>query len=292
MTQNLPPGDDDFDDREICALISNLELLDVEDPRPPPRTPSPRRSPSPPAYRTPFLTPQSSPGFRTRAGTSTFPALGTRTNTTSYIYDSPTGRQRSDDWSTAGTATQGVPHTRVYAVIGDSARKKKKPKGPKKAAYVVFCGRQFGVFQTWPETVALVSGVPNCIFRGYSSVLEADTAFAYALERGWVRCADATPVAAIPKLPRPESDLPDTNPISAVEAFDGKWYIVYRGILPGIYRSHLECQLNTLGVRNALHESVWGWNTAVSKYTAAVRCGETSVVMPPFPQDFDEDVFQ
>ncbi|KAJ7779446.1 hypothetical protein DFH07DRAFT_765732 [Mycena maculata] len=126
---------------------------------------------------------------------------------------------------------QGVPHARVYVVVGDSARKK-KPKGPKKAVYVVFCGRQFGVFQTWPETVALVSGVPNCIFHSYSSLREAEAAL-------------CTPSSA----------------------------------------AGLECQLNTLGVHNALHESVWGRN-------AAVRHRETSVVMPPFPQDFNEDVFQ
>lgn len=50
----------------------------------------------------------------------------------------------------------------------------------------------------------------------------------------------------------------------------------------------VECQLNTVGVRGALHESIEGKSIALSKYNAAVHRGEVAVVTPPFP----DDVFQ
>jgi hypothetical protein len=44
----------------------------------------------------------------------------------------------------------------------------------------------------------------------------------------------------------------------------------------------LESQLNTLGVRGAVHESVVGRAAAFSKYTAAVARGSTRVIPPVY----------
>ncbi|KAJ7176158.1 hypothetical protein C8R43DRAFT_1118685 [Mycena crocata] len=131
------------------------------------------------------------------------------------------------------------------------------------------------------ETEPLVSGVPSCIFRGYRTVIEAQAAFEYARERHWVRVAGDPITMGIPALPQPS--LSETNPLNGTETVDGLWYIVYRGIFPGVYRSHLECQLNTLGVRGALHESVVGPELALHKYTQAnLRPSEVAVVTPPY----------
>jgi hypothetical protein len=46
--------------------------------------------------------------------------------------------------------------------------------------------------------------------------------------------------------------------------------------------SSLECQLNTLGVRGALHESVIGRSVALAKYAAAARGGNTRMAPPPW----------
>ncbi|KAJ6561831.1 hypothetical protein B0H19DRAFT_1259475 [Mycena capillaripes] len=182
--------------------------------------------------------------------------------------------------SEAGTATQGVAGGTVHVF---TARPKKSHS--KKAAYVVFCGRATGVFRTWLQAEPLVKGVSNCIYRGYATLAAADAAFAYAVAQSWVRVCDA-PLTAIPALPQPIHVEDAVNPLNDDEHFDGKWYIVYRGVTPGLYRSHLESQLNTLGVWGAIHESVVGTSAALAKFEAAARCGEIRTANPPAYVDF------
>ncbi|KAJ7914817.1 hypothetical protein B0H13DRAFT_1872529 [Mycena leptocephala] len=70
------------------------------------------------------------------------------------------------------------------------------------------------------------------------------------------------------------------NPLNGTEDFDGKWFV---GITPGVYRSHLECQLNTVGVRGALHQSVEGISAALEKFAAATSRDEATIAQaPPF----------
>ncbi|KAJ7450432.1 hypothetical protein FB451DRAFT_1410407 [Mycena latifolia] len=257
----------EYDDSEILALIANLDLRDIapavtraRTPPPAPRTPSPR----PPAYSP---TPHTFPTHRPR----TYTSIGTPTV---YQYESPTRRGYTSHWSVAGAATQGIPSSHVRAVHHG------KTKGrTKKAAYAVFCGKRCGVFLTWFEVEPLVSGVHNCIFRGYASVADARAAFAYAEARWWTRVAGA-PIVAIPSLPEPVFEL--NNPLNGSEALDGRWYLVYRGIRPGVYRSHLECQLNTLGIRGAVHESIEGQVAACRKYDEARDRGDVAVVAPTY----------
>ncbi|KAJ7909713.1 hypothetical protein B0H13DRAFT_2330062 [Mycena leptocephala] len=106
------------------------------------------------------------------------------------------------------------------------------------------------------ETEPLVKRVSKCIFRGYSTLAEAEAAYEYAAVRSW------------PPQVAPSTNL--TNPLNGNEDFDGRWFVVYAGITPGVYRSHLECQLNTIGVRGALHESILGWSAAWRKFTEAL----------------------
>jgi hypothetical protein len=155
--------------------------------------------------------------------------------------------------SVAAAATQGVPRASVHTVQGP---KKKKRKPGRRKAYAIFCGIETGVCLTWCTTTLffclsliigpreeadpLVSGVPNCLFRGYDSVEEAHAAYAYAHARSWTRIAGA-PVSAIPALPQPMSLAPSAanNPLNGTEDLDDTWFIVYRGISPGVYRSQL-----------------------------------------------------
>ncbi|KAJ7156554.1 hypothetical protein C8R43DRAFT_1125749 [Mycena crocata] len=157
---------------------------------------------------------------------------------TVYRFESPTQEGHTYSWSRAGVATQGVPNAFVREVQTGTANKSRG----KKVAYVVYCSIRTGVFRSWRETQPLVNGVSNCIYRGYTSLAQAEAAFSYALQRSWPITSTADP----------------TNPINGSETCDDKWYVVYHGITPGVYRSHLECQLNTLGVRGALHKGIIG----------------------------------
>ncbi|KAJ7105139.1 hypothetical protein C8R43DRAFT_1140929 [Mycena crocata] len=194
-----------------------------------------------------------------------------------YRFESSTQAGYTRQWSRAGTATQGVPGSHVYVVQPATGGNKR---GGKKVAFVVFCGTDTGVFHSWRETQPLVNRVSNCIFRGYTTLAQAEAAFAYAVARSWVRVAGAS-TSGISQLPRPIGPEDEHNPLNGSETCDDQWYVVYRGIRPGVYRSHLECQLNTLGVQGALHEGVVGRETALAKFYAAQDHFDVDRVSPP-----------
>jgi hypothetical protein len=82
-----------------------------------------------------------------------------------------------------------------------------------------------------------MSGVPNCIFRGFPLLTAAQAAFDYAEARLWTRDLSSnypTPIAA---LPQPISAVTAFNALSVSETEDDLWYVVYWGICPSVYRS-------------------------------------------------------
>ncbi|KAJ7704199.1 hypothetical protein B0H16DRAFT_1482688 [Mycena metata] len=249
----------DYGDRDLINLIANLDLSTIDPAPTSPQTPPPAQ-PHVPTERHTF---------------PSLPSRSVRAQQTIYQFELPTRRGYSTDWSTAGFATQAVPGARVHAVQRLGSKKKKSGKKPPTSysavVHVAFSRR--------------VTGVPNSIFRGYPTVSEAQAAFEYANSRGWIRFADRPVTSGIARLPQPINIQDTLNALNNDTDFDGRWYIVYRGITPGVYRSHLESQLNTVGVQGALHESVEGLSAAIEKYTNATSRGETVVAPPPHYHD-------
>ncbi|KAJ7823664.1 hypothetical protein B0H13DRAFT_2375958 [Mycena leptocephala] len=262
-----PDNSAEYDDPAFIALLASLDLADIQPTRRALRTPSPRLQSLPIDARHTF------PNMTARSYTS-----ASSSRPPIYQFESPTTRGHTTEWSTAGVATQGVRNSHVHAIRAGCRSNYRK--SSTKKAYAVFCGRDTSVFLTWAQTRPLVERVRNCLFRGYGSVAEADAAFAYAVARSWVRISGA-PVTAIPALPQPIRIGDRLNPLNGSEESDGKWYVVYCGITPGVYRSHSECQLNTMGVRGALHQSVVGFSNALAKYEAAAGRHETAQSSPP-----------
>ncbi|KAJ7618938.1 hypothetical protein DFH06DRAFT_1342505 [Mycena polygramma] len=270
MTALTKPPDEPDD---VAARLANLHL-NASTATPAPRTPSPR----PPPY-----------DARTR---HTFPTVRSRLLTSSpsappsspslYHVNSPSYSGDTPEWSIAGAATQGVPGATVSA-----DRKKKKRKKPSPKVYVIFCGKECGLKYTWNETAPLVLGVSGSIYRGYATVPEGEAAYEYALVRSWTRVTDGTPAAIvtpIPALPQPlgTQHREVYNPLNGSEALDDSWFVVYCGVYPGVYRSHLECQLNTLGIKGAIHHVVNGKSCAMQKYREALERGDVRVLTPAY----------
>ncbi|KAJ7824660.1 hypothetical protein B0H14DRAFT_3469099 [Mycena olivaceomarginata] len=229
--------DDTANDAEITRLLGELELHNSASPTPPPTAPpfrTPHRSSSSESAPPPYLVGHASPLIaRPRNHASVGPAPVTPTRSSTYSYRSPSTQGVTRDWAVAGYATQGVAGVHIVSHRSSPNSKKKK----KSVAYVVFCGLRCGVFHTWDETDALVSGVPNCIFRGFPSLAAVQAAFDYAEARLWTRDLSSnypTPIAA---LPQPISAVTASNALSVSETEDDLWYVVYRGIYPGVYRS-------------------------------------------------------
>lgn len=151
----------------------------------------------------------------------------------------------------AGFSVGGVAGARATKI--QTGGRSKKPRF-KKAAFVVFSGIRCGYFETWyvivppfffflllntqfrAEVDPLVTGVPNNLFRGYRTKAEARAALRYAEERFWLRVWNA-PLSASAILPQPFLNHTEMNPLNGDEILDDRWFIVYRGISPGVYRS-------------------------------------------------------
>ncbi|KAJ7875139.1 hypothetical protein B0H14DRAFT_2568911 [Mycena olivaceomarginata] len=141
-------------------------------------------------------------------------------------------------------------------------------------------------------TKPLVHGVSGALHRSYPTPELAHAAFDYAAARSWTRVIDPTGAShdrAIPYLPQPvfTVNIPSSmepNPLHPGENIhDNKWYIVYKGICPGVYRSYLESQLNVKGISAATHESVAGTKDfAIAKYLQAVEDGDVAVISPSY----------
>ncbi|KAJ7138904.1 hypothetical protein C8R46DRAFT_1234143 [Mycena filopes] len=269
----LRPPDVDVDNSELITLIANLDLGPI-DPHPGAAPPPP---PSPPPTSLQSV-PSSSDFAPCRARHTCSPTPPSAVPLCPCAHDSPCRPCAILLHITHPTrlhkrVTQGVPGASVSSV----SPRKRKSKSKTKRAYAIFCGLRCGVLDTWAQTHPLVNGVPNCIYRGYATREAADAAYAYALARSWTRVVGTS--LAADQLPRPlELNLADDagNILNECEDLDDRWYVVYRGICPGVYRSHLECQLNTLGVPAALHEGVVGRAAAFAKYERASLGGRIS----------------
>ncbi|KAJ7843431.1 hypothetical protein B0H14DRAFT_2585746 [Mycena olivaceomarginata] len=117
----------------------------------------------------------------------------------------------------------------------------------------------------------LVTGVPNCIFRGYPSLHAAHAAFNYAQERSWTRISTNPAAAPITTLPQPMTADQAYNALNLSEGEDDLC---------------LECRLNTLGVRNCVYESVRGRAAAWTKYNTAVEHANVNSVSPPYIPEY------
>ncbi|KAJ7254767.1 hypothetical protein C8J57DRAFT_1518394 [Mycena rebaudengoi] len=251
MTQNDSSAE--YSDTEICALIAGLDL--ENEPAHPARPECTQFPPAlvlaPPTYISePLAGPRDSDlaDFLVGLTADSLPSNPSpstpQRRTAIYTYHSPTQHGVTADWhvSLAGSASQGIPHGSVRTA--QKAKKSHHAKG----AYVVFHGRRPAVYLTWDEAKVSVSGSPNAIYRGYSTLERAQAAFKYAKDRGWTRSSDSqSPASTISDLPTPMLALETPNPLHGEDIMANKWFVVYRGITPGVYQSVLEALLNTSG---------------------------------------------
>ncbi|KAJ7673339.1 hypothetical protein DFH06DRAFT_1124059 [Mycena polygramma] len=258
-----------YSDEEFAALIATLHVS------------APSTLPPPPSYHgvsSPSVMPPHTPPRTPRAPTTSRPR---GVNTTLYQFSSPTKSGYTDSWATAGAATQGVAGAHVRSV-----KKRRKKKHQDFAVYAVFFGRNPGVYYEWAEAHQCNNGALGAIYKGYGTDEGAEGAYEYARARGWTRVCTSRPASptqpAIAALPLPSIDEAERpNPLHGNDTLDQTWYVVYRGVTPGVYHSILEAQLNTIGVRNQLYEAVTGREEAYKRYRLAQEQRETDSAAPP-----------
>ncbi|KAJ7073295.1 hypothetical protein B0H15DRAFT_806880 [Mycena belliarum] len=227
ITRDTPPEYDNEVDDMICHFDATGISGDPVTPPPsspePPATPHHRRT-----ARSAPSTPQSS--------------------TAAYIIQSPGKNGIALSWFEAGSLTQGVAGA---SVKGQKKRGPRKRGGPPPAAYTVFFGGKIGVFTRWADVQVAITGHGLAIHAGFPSLEAAEAALAFARSKGWT--GDSQPSAPPSASPLPLPSSYEDNPLSS--GTNLLWYAVCRGVAPGVYRSYLECSLNTSGVPGNLCNS-------------------------------------
>ncbi|KAJ7829915.1 hypothetical protein B0H13DRAFT_1655410, partial [Mycena leptocephala] len=140
---------------------------------------------------------------------------------------------------------------------------------PKAVAYAVFYGGEVGVFELWADVQHSITGHGLAIHAGYISLDAATAALEYARSKGWT--ADSVPPTPN-NAPLPLPFSYEDNPLNSSSSRD-VWYVVCRGIAPGVYRSTLECSLNISGVKGNLFSSFTNQEEAESAYRQALAQG-------------------
>ncbi|KAJ6474622.1 hypothetical protein C8R47DRAFT_1221023 [Mycena vitilis] len=170
-------------------------------------------------------------------------------------------------------------HATVGRREGTVHRVSPSPRQPKKTkVYAVFFGITPGWYPGWDVAQPLVSGVHGSVFLSYPSELTARAAFEYAQSKSWTGvCSDrSVPYEAVPHHELP---TPATEPLTPLHC--GTWYIVYKGIAPGVYQSFLECALNTVGICGSTYDSARDKNAALASFARSMARGDTARLVVP-----------
>ncbi|KAJ7093641.1 hypothetical protein C8R43DRAFT_964574 [Mycena crocata] len=188
-----------------------------------------------------------------------------------YEYSSPSDSGLTRHWSKAGSTTQGKAGSQVRVL------EQVRLPSSKKVAYVVYRGTDVGVKDSWAEVRRATERVRFAIHQGYASRAQAVAAFDRAHGNGWTCASGTWSTAPVDpdSAPRPfDSKSPEASDILSSRTPDDRWYIVYAGIHPGIFPTHVECQLNVLGIQSSLHECVITYAEAQAKFSRASLQGE------------------
>ncbi|KAJ7143247.1 hypothetical protein C8R46DRAFT_1233023 [Mycena filopes] len=243
---NAPPAyEEDPDAADLQRLLADLNLRAASPEHSPPRPPRVRLPPPSPARL--------------------------------YAYETPTSSGVTSAWSDAAARTQGIPGASPRRLTPQRRSTKKK------GGYAVFFGLEIGSYKAWEEVKPLVIGVPSSLFKGYSTLAQAEAAFAYAASLGWTRLIPPSGTlvgqtqtqTAIPRLPHPNAFSSRRNPLHDSTDPAARWYVVYSGVTPGVYQSYLECAINTLGLSSAVHDS---FDTQVAAEAAFQRAWDDGAV--------------
>ncbi|KAJ7043430.1 hypothetical protein C8F04DRAFT_1175263 [Mycena alexandri] len=200
-------------------------------------------------------------------------SLVPRASTSRYIVSTRDRPERpivTTSWFEAGSISHSVAQSTVRRM--DSPRRSRKPRS---AAYAVFYGGAVGAFTDWTRVSASITGHGVAIYSGFSSLEEAQAAFDYARAKGWTADAPSYTIPqALPPAPLPLPSSYDRNPLNSGGTHE-LWYAVCRGIVPGVYRSWLECSLNTTGIKGNMCNSFATRELAEKAYASAFRAGLT-----------------
>ncbi|KAL1685328.1 hypothetical protein GGG16DRAFT_118978 [Schizophyllum commune] len=181
------------------------------------------------------------------------------------------------------TSTQPSPAIATSAQPSPAIPTRSRRKGKKKhGGYVVFVGKQAGVYRTWSECNEQVYRVSHSVHHGYQSVTEARYAFEVAKANGLTFSCGEAVISVGGEMGATRLTMDDLYPClafiddaisSAIAPDQHGWYVVFKGKQPGVFRTYLEVSLYTTGLASAVQVSYSSRDEAVSAFERALGQG-------------------
>ncbi|KAF7967887.1 hypothetical protein HWV62_32832 [Athelia sp. TMB] len=191
---------------------------------------------------------------------------------TTYQVASPTRVGATQDWHLAGHLTQGVPAAHVHRTHGVESPKKTPPSKSKTAkAYVVYQGRTTGVFEHWTPVEAATTGISGPVFEGFPSLLCAQRAWFIAEQMNVVRTL--RPNVEYGPCPAFYGPIAVTLLNFPEDYFGQRFYVVSKGLCPGVYPFWGLAASQVLHVRNAIYKDYTSRAQALEMWQRAISEG-------------------
>ncbi|KAJ7229585.1 hypothetical protein C8J57DRAFT_1534333 [Mycena rebaudengoi] len=267
----------------LSSLVEQFTLLDLD--RPPSPVPSDSDSSE---YYSADESPATPPR---RSFPRLIPVLKSLPSASGrYFYQSPAKTGITDAWDEAAHAMVSIPGAHSHRLTPKSR------KSQTKLGFAVFYGHQPGPYSSWMAHLfhlsihhtnsrfrehagPQVSGIPGAIHQGYISIEAARAAFDYASSRSWVGARSPSTSSPLSRHLPFKMPLPRSAPEGESSPLHhGTWYVVYKGIAPGMYKSSLECTLNTVGIQGSTFDSTDDKVAAFQHFYTAQETGRIAVL--------------
>ncbi|KAF5325982.1 hypothetical protein D9611_000240 [Ephemerocybe angulata] len=157
----------------------------------------------------------------------------------------------------------------------------------RKNFYVVTKGRVPGIYDTWTEAAAQKDDLPDAIYEGFETYAQAREVWDKAVDKGWVKRCNPDAGAKGKKGSPSRRPLGASSSCSAIEDArtttmntppSTEWYVVTRGIKPGVYSTWREASQYVTNVIGALYDPFESELEALRAFTTASVQGQIEVV--------------
>ncbi|KAH8794366.1 hypothetical protein DL96DRAFT_1724404 [Flagelloscypha sp. PMI_526] len=144
--------------------------------------------------------------------------------------------------------------------------------------YVIFTGNQGGVYYNHEHVNRIVKNDTSTVYMSYPTRRRANDAWQYALAKGFatIGCAQALGRQQLQQLTQESYHLPSSATACLSPMSRDRYYIVMKGIRPGIYGSWVEAAIQVLGPLPYATDIRW---IAADNYL--IRIGRKCLECPP-----------
>ncbi|KZP10389.1 hypothetical protein FIBSPDRAFT_899803 [Athelia psychrophila] len=200
-----------------------------------------------------------------------------------YQVASPGIRGVAETWATAGHYTLPRPgaHAKLVSTLPRTHHAPFK-------YFAIVKGTYPGVYEGhWFDYEMLVRKVPHANYKGFQKLDEAKAAFLAAYVLGLVVAIPARdsdnlgprpPTASIVSTPPSEDDVLAALSSTSQTSPESAWYVVFKGIRPGIYQSWNFVSDLVRGVSTATYQRFESHDAAKAAFRHAERNGEVQVL--------------